>query len=142
MRVRIRSLNKVGTLAELPNGETAQVYVGKLRLPVALADLEPVETPATPTVRTTRPRPPEPVPLELDLHGLRVEEAQPLLDKYIDDALLAGYDSVRILHGKGTGALRQMVWDYLKRHPQVRHYYHPPTAEGGEGTTVVVFKKR
>lgn len=142
MRVRIRSLNKVGTLAELPNGDIAQVYVGKLRLPVALADLEPVEAPAMPTVRTTRPRPPEPVPLELDLHGLRVEEAQPLLDKYIDDALLAGYDSVRILHGKGTGALRQMVWDYLKRHPQVRHYYHPPTTEGGEGATVVVFKKR
>ncbi|MDW8052177.1 MAG: endonuclease MutS2 [Armatimonadota bacterium] len=143
MRVRIRSLNKLATLAELPVGDRVQVYVGKMRLPVPLSDIEPAEDSApTPTVRTSRPKPPAPVPLELDLHGLRVEEAQPLLDKYIDDALLAGYDRVRILHGKGTGALRQMVWEFLKRHPHVREFYHPPLAEGGEGATVVVFKKR
>jgi DNA mismatch repair protein MutS2 len=144
MRVRIRSLGQTGTLATLPDGNQAQVYVGKLRIPVALSDLEPLETPAKPkpAVRVTKPRPALPVPLELDLHGMRVEEAQPLLEKYIDDALLSGYDSVRIQHGKGTGALRQMVWNYLKTHPQVRRYHHPPSTDGGEGVTVVLFKKR
>ncbi|RMH09106.1 MAG: endonuclease MutS2 [Armatimonadetes bacterium] len=144
MRVRIRSLGQTGTLAELPNGNQAQVYVGKLRIPVALSDLEVLETPATPkpTVRVSKPRPAAPVPLELDLHGMRVEEAQPMLEKYLDDAILAGYDSVRIQHGKGTGALRQMVWDYLKTHPQVRSYHHPSHTEGGAGVTVVLFKKR
>ncbi|MCS7209950.1 MAG: endonuclease MutS2 [Fimbriimonadales bacterium] len=142
MRVRVRSLNQIGTLAELPDGTHAQVYLGKVRMPVAVSDIEPLETPAPTPARVKRPRPAQPVPLELDLHGLRVEEAQPLLEKYLDDAILAGYDTVRILHGKGTGALRQMVWDYLKRHPQVRDRYHPPNTEGGEGATVVVFKKR
>lgn len=144
MRVRIRSLGQTGTLAALPDGNQAQVYVGKLRIPVALSDLEVLETPATPkpTVRVSKPRPATPVPLELDLHGMRVEEAHPLLEKYLDDAILAGYDSVRIQHGKGTGALRQMVWDYLKTHPQVRSYHHPSNTEGGAGVTVVLFKKR
>ncbi|MCX7992720.1 MAG: Smr/MutS family protein, partial [Fimbriimonadales bacterium] len=144
MRVRIRSLGQTGTLAELPDGNQAQVYVGKLRIPVALSDLEPLDKPAPskPAVRVSKPRPAQPVPLELDLHGLRVEEAQPLLEKYIDDALLAGYDSVRIQHGKGTGALRTMVWSYLKTHPHVRSFHHASSTEGGEGVTVVNFKKR
>lgn len=144
MRVRIRSLGQAGTLAELPNGNQAQVYVGKLRIPVALSDLEVLETPATPkpVVHARKPRSAAPVPFELDLHGMRVEEAQPILEKYLDDAILAGYDSVRIQHGKGTGALRQMVWNYLKTHPQVRNYHHPPNPDGGEGVTVVLFKKR
>jgi len=144
MRVRIRSLGQTGTLAELPDGNQAQVYVGKLRIPVAVSDLEPLETPTAPkpAVRVRKPRPAQPVPLELDLHGLRVDEAQPLLEKYLDDALLAGYDSVRIQHGKGTGALRTMVWGYLKTHPQVRSFHHAPSAEGGEGVTIVNFRKR
>ncbi len=144
MRVRIRSLGQTGTLASPPAEGRAQVYVGKLRIPVALDDLEPLERPAAPkpTVQVSKPRPAQPVPLELDLHGLRVEEAQPLLEKYIDDALLAGYDSVRVQHGKGTGALRNMVWNYLKTHPQVRSFFHPSNAEGGEGVTIVNFKKR
>ncbi|GIV08529.1 MAG: endonuclease MutS2 [Fimbriimonadales bacterium] len=143
MRVRVRSLGQIATLAEPPNGNQAQVFIGKVRMPVALSDLEPLPEAAAPKpqVRTSKPRVGY-VPLELDLHGKRVEEAQPLLEKYLDDALLAGYESVRVQHGKGTGALRQMVWSYLKTHPQVRSYYHPPNTEGGEGVTVVLFKKR
>ncbi|MCS6918710.1 MAG: endonuclease MutS2 [Fimbriimonadales bacterium] len=143
MRVRVRSLGQIATLAAPPDGGQAHVFVGKVRMPVALSDLEPLPEPAAPKpqVRTSKPRVGY-VPLELDLHGKRVEEAQPLLEKYLDDALLAGYESVRVQHGKGTGALRQMVWDYLKRHPQVRSFHHPPNTDGGEGVTVVLFKKR
>ncbi len=143
MRVRVRSIGQIATLAEPPNGAYAQVYLGKVRMPVPLSDLEPLPEPDAPKpqVRASKPRVGY-VPLELDLHGMRVEDAQPLLEKYLDDALLAGYESVRVLHGKGTGALRQMVWNYLKRHPQVRSYHHPPNADGGEGVTIVLFKKR
>jgi DNA mismatch repair protein MutS2 len=144
MRVRIRSLNKEGTLAEPPSNGKAQVFIGKLRMEFPLSDLEPLpdlqQKPA-PT-RYSKPRPPQPVPMELDLHGLRVEEAQPLLEKYLDDAILAGYSSVRINHGRGTGTLRAVVHQYLKSHPQVRGFHLAPPHEGGDGVTIVLFRGR
>jgi len=143
-RVRIRSLNKEGTLAEPPSDGKAQVFVGKLRMAFPLSDLEPLpdlqQKPA-PT-RYSKPRPPQPVPLELDLHGKRVEEAQPLLEKYLDDAILAGLGSVRINHGRGTGTLRAVVHQYLKSHPQVRGFHLAPPHEGGDGVTIVLFRGR
>ncbi len=64
------------------------------------------------------------------------------LDQYIDAALVSGYPTVTIIHGKGTGALRQGVNDYLSSHPQVKSfgYSAPPNAGGGDGSTVVKFK--
>ena len=141
-RVRIRSLNKEGTLAEPPSDGKAQVFVGKLRMEFPLSDLEPLPDPQqkpAPT-RYSKPRPPQPVPLELDLHGRRVEEALPLLEKYLDDAILAGYSSVRINHGRGTGILRSVVHQYLKSHPQVRGFHLAPPHEGGDGVTIVRLK--
>jgi len=144
MRVRIRSLNKEGTLAEPPSNGKAQVFIGKLRMEFPLSDLEPLpdlqQKPA-PT-RYSKPRPPQPVPLELDLHGKRVEEALPLLEKYLDDAILAGLGSVRINHGRGTGTLRAVVHQYLKSHPQVRGFHLAPPHEGGDGVTIVLFRGR
>lgn len=141
MPVRIRSLNQRGTLAALPEGGKAQVYLGKLRTEFPLSDIEPLQEAPKPVVHPVKkPRPPAPVPLELDLHGKRVEEAQPLLEKYIDDAILAGYDSVRIMHGRGTGALRKMVHAYLSQHPQVRSFHFASPNEGGEGVTIVRFR--
>ncbi len=144
MRVRVRSLNKEGILADAPRDGRVSVYVGKLRSEFPLSDLEPLPDapPKSPPIRFSKPRPPQPVPMELDLHGMRVEDAQPLLEKYLDDALLAGYNSVRINHGKGTGALRAMVHAYLKTHPQVRQYHPAPTGDGGEGVTIVLFRGR
>jgi len=144
MRVRIHSLNKEGTLAEPPSAGKAQVFVGKLRMEFPLSDLEPLSEPQqkpAPT-RYSKPRPPQPVPLELDLHGMRVEEAQPLLEKYLDDAILAGYSSVRINHGRGTGTLRSVVHQYLKSHSQVRGFHPAPQHEGGDGVTIVLFRGR
>jgi DNA mismatch repair protein MutS2 len=142
MRVRVRSLNTEGALAEPPRDGKAQVFIGKLRMEFPLSDLEPLpdaqQKPA-PT-RYSKPRPPQPVPLELDLHGKRVEEAQPLLEKYLDDAILAGLGSVRINHGRGTGTLRSVVHQYLKSHPQVRGFHLAPPHEGGDGVTVVRLK--
>jgi len=144
MRVRIRSLNKEGTLAEPPRDGKAQVFIGKLRMEFPLSDLEPLpdlqQKPAP--ARYSKPRPPQPVPMELDLHGKRVEEALPLLEKYLDDAILAGLGSVRINHGRGTGTLRAVVHQYLKSHPQVRGFHLAPPHEGGDGVTIVLFRGR
>jgi len=141
MQVRVRSLGQVGVLAEQPREGKATVFIGKLRIPIELDDLEPVAPPAHPSrVRAKRPRPPQPVPHELVIRQMRVDEALPLLEKYLDDALLAGYDSVRILHGKGTGALRNAVHAYLSQHPQVASFQLAPREQGGEGVTIVRFR--
>lgn len=77
---------------------------------------------------------------QLDLRGQRYENALAALDKYLDEALLASYPQVTIVHGKGTGALREGVTDALKRHPQVKSFHFSPPNAGGNGATVVIFK--
>ena len=78
---------------------------------------------------------------ELNIRGLLVKEALDLTDKYLDDAYLAGLPTVRILHGKGTGALRKAVHDELRENPRVTNYQLAPLSQGGEGVTVVTFKE-
>ena len=80
------------------------------------------------------------VKLECNLIGLRVEEALLELDKYIDDAIVARYKEVRIVHGSGTGALRSAVHDYLNRRKEIKSYRLGGLGEGGVGATVVYFK--
>jgi len=77
------------------------------------------------------------VSLELDLHSLTVEEALPALDRYLSDAFLAGYCEVRIVHGKGSGTLRQAVTRELKKHPLVRSFRIGGHREGQTGVTIV-----
>lgn len=74
---------------------------------------------------------------ELKLLGLIFDEAKPLIDEFLDDAVLAGIHTLRIVHGKGTGALRSKVRDYLKRKKQVLAVDTPPLSEGGSGVTLV-----
>ena len=73
---------------------------------------------------------------EIDLRGMRFEEAMTELDKYLDDVLLAGWSEIRIIHGKGTGALRKGVIDYLKNHAAVRAFRTAAMGEGDYGVTV------
>jgi DNA mismatch repair protein MutS2 len=79
------------------------------------------------------------VKTQLDLRGKRFEEAVSEVDQYIDSALLAGYPQVTIVHGRGTGALKKGVQDYLKRHPRVKKYEYAPANQGGDGATIVSF---
>src|SRR5262249_1370516 len=83
------------------------------------------------TVRGTSPG------LELDLRGTTVEEAVNRVDSYIDAAYVAGLPFVRIIHGKGTGALRKAIRDVLHDHPLVSRYARGDEKEGGDGVTVV-----
>src|SRR5205085_6748023 len=79
------------------------------------------------------------VPLEIDLRGYRAEEIADALDPYLQDAALAGMPMVRIIHGKGTGVLRQIVRDLLKSHPLVRAWAPGPIEQGGEGVSLAYF---
>ena len=77
------------------------------------------------------------VGVELDLHALTVDEAIPMVHEYLSDAYMAGMTEVRIVHGKGTGTLRQAVIRELKNHPLVRSYRTGDRFEGSTGATVV-----
>ena len=76
---------------------------------------------------------------EIQLISQRAEEAQRELEKFVDDSILGGVPSIRIVHGKGQGILRNVVQEYLRRHPQVREFRDGEPAEGGAGVTIATF---
>ena len=77
------------------------------------------------------------MPLQLDIRGARAEEALAVLDRYLNDAAVAGVGRLRIVHGKGTGALRTAVRAALSEHPLVRAHEPAGPSEGGDGATIV-----
>ena len=77
------------------------------------------------------------VSMKLDLRGKRYEEAKSLLEKYIDDCLLAGLSEVTIIHGYGTGTIRKLVRDFLSKNPHIESYRYGDGSEGGFGATVI-----
>ena len=140
--VKVLSFNQKGTLLEKVSDNEWNVQMGILKMKVKEKDLEfksspkPVETRTIASVKGRDFH----VNLELDLRGERYESALARVEKYIDDALLAGYPRVSIIHGKGTGALRQGVRDYLKNHRSVKSMRFGEASEGGTGVTVVELK--
>jgi DNA mismatch repair protein MutS2 len=137
--VWVESLQQSGQLLALDEDE-GEVQVGAFRARVPLADLEKRPTPQRTTGRDTVKveLSPRPLPrVELNLRGKRVEEALAELDKYLDDAYLAALPYARIVHGKGTGALRDAVRAALADHPLVASFRPAELNEGGEGATVV-----
>jgi DNA mismatch repair protein MutS2 len=136
--VWVAGLGATGQLVGLEQ-ESAEVQVGSFFVRVQRSELEWRGRPAaarpepSSALRGLRPSP----GLELDLRGQRVEEIRERLDKYLDDAFLAAMPFVRIVHGKGTGALRQAVREQLRNHPLVRSHRLGEDSEGGSGVTVV-----
>lgn len=137
-RVWVNSLQREGELTELSEDE-AEVQIGTFRARVPLHELEPRAQPERAAeqskVRVSRPKPAD-VGMELDMRGQTVDEASLTLDKYLDDAYLAGLPRVQIIHGKGTGALRRYVREALDKHPLVAEYRRGDRHEGGDGVTV------
>jgi DNA mismatch repair protein MutS2 len=80
------------------------------------------------------------VPLEISVRGMTKEDAWEATDKFLDKAILANYNSVRILHGKGSWILRNMLRENLKKDRRVKDIETPPYFEGGEGVTIAVLK--
>jgi DNA mismatch repair protein MutS2 len=140
---RSRTLGSVGRIVEI-SGRTGRVTLETegARLVVPADDVEvvpePISGPAPRDLEAEemRRRAAQRISPTLDLHGERVEAALERLHAYLDDALLAGLDSVVIVHGIGTGALRRAVRDALREHPRVRGMRGGRKDEGGEGATV------
>jgi len=153
-RVRLANLNTEGVITAI-SGEDAEVMVGSLRVRARLEDLrrKDVGEESAPALETQKRRVEAPAPIEsqkssivlppspgieLDLRGLMAEEALDQLETYLDKAYLAGMPFVRIIHGKGTGKLRQVVREALRGHPHVKSFEEGGEKEGGEGVTVVM----
>ena len=144
--VKVLSMNLTGTISSLPDSKgTVTVQMGILRSQVNISDLEIIEEPALYTAkkfpRTSKSgmkmgkslsvRP------EINLLGKTVDEAVSELDKYLDDALLSHLNTVRVVHGKGTGALRKGIHEYLRRQKHVKSYRLAEFGEGDAGVTIV-----
>lgn len=147
--VKVLSMNLTGTIASRPDSRgNLTVQMGILRSQVNISDLEIIEEPSPYTPkklsRTSRGKigmsKSLSVSPEINLLGRTVDEAVAELDKYLDDALLSHLDTVRIVHGKGTGALRKGIHEYLRRQKHVKSYRLAEFGEGDAGVTIVELK--
>ncbi|MBC2313004.1 endonuclease MutS2 [Listeria welshimeri] len=140
--VRVLSLGQKGTLLNKITDKEWNVQIGIIKMKIKTTDLEYIqpETPKKQRIITSVHSSDSPAKSELDLRGERYEDALQKVDKYLDEALLAGYPQVAIIHGKGTGALRTGVTEYLKNHRMVKSIRFGAAAEGGNGVTIVEFK--
>ncbi len=143
--VRVLSFGQNAELLGLSADRSeADVQMGALRIRVGVDNLERVSkrkaaaeerTPSSVVIPRYEDRPE--VALQLDMRGWRVEDALEELETYLNDAAMSGMSSVRIVHGKGTGALRSAVRQQLSHHPLVKSYTSAPPNEGGDGVTIV-----
>lgn len=138
-QIRHKTLNQTGEIIEKKNEDEYVIQLGMLRVTAKKKDLQYIgkverkeEKPITQVVTTTAP-----VKTEIDLRGKRYEEAMQELEAYIDRAILEGYPRVTIIHGKGTGALRKGVEQFIKRSPYIKSSRYGREGEGGTGVTIV-----
>lgn len=140
--VKVQSFGQNGVLIEKSDADQWVVQMGMLKMKIKESELalstpekEPLRKPVS--VHSSSDSHVSP---QLDLRGQRYENALAELDQYLDAALLANYPQVTIIHGKGTGALRQGVAEALKNHRAVKNFSYAPANQGGNGATIVEFK--
>ena len=146
--VKVLSMNLTGTVSSQPDAKGFLfVQMGIIRSKVHISDLELVDEPVitNKTISKTgagkiRMSKSANISMEINLLGRTVDEAISELDKYLDDAYLAHLKSVRVVHGKGTGALRKGVHEFLRRQKRVANYHLAEFGEGDAGVTIVEFK--
>ncbi|MHC3377168.1 endonuclease MutS2 [Ligilactobacillus equi] len=141
--VLVKSYGQRGTLMKKAGNHVWEVQIGILKMKLDEADLEkiaeekPQKTVNRASVKRSRS---VRTSASLDLRGKRYEEAMNEVDRYIDEAIMAGFPSVTIIHGKGTGALRRGITEYLQSNRAVKHFEYAPPNAGGNGATIVSFK--
>ena len=147
--VKVLSMNLTGTIGSLPDARgNVTVQMGILRSQVNISDLELIEEPLTVTAKQMRRTSSGKMKMgksmhvspEINLLGKTVDEAVAELDKYLDDAYIAHLSPVRIVHGKGTGALRNGIHQYLRRQKHIKSFRLGAFGEGDAGVTIVEFK--
>ncbi len=133
----VLSLGQQGTVLSLSDGE-AEVQVGQFKMRIPTDDLQPLSQKERQPERVVEFRPARAAPpMEIDVRGWRADDALRELDQYLHDNYLHGQGTVRIVHGKGTGALRKAIREQLSEHPLVKSYQPEKPELGGEGVTVV-----
>ena len=143
MSVRIDGYPQIGLLLEAPSGKSASVQLGSLKMTVPVGKVRPANEKPSAIVK---PRAnlgfgrAQTAATEVHLRARRAEEAEDELTRFLDDALLAGLPSVRIVHGKGEGILRKVTREVLRRHAGVSSFRDGEPGEGGAGVTVATFK--
>ena len=146
-KVRLRGMGSQGVVSVI-DGEVAEIRIGAMRVRTRLNELElvhrePVSVSGLPSPvddQKSMIRWPSSPGIELHLRGMRVDEAMEILETYLDNAFLAQLPWVRIVHGKGTGRLRDAVRDSLHKHPYIKSYEPGRDGEGGGGVTVAKFQ--
>ena len=139
--VRVLSLNVDGTVLALPDSRgMVSVQAGIMKLNIPLSDLALAQQKKRIARTSSVSLETKPISMSINLHGYNVEEAIVELDKYLDDAFLAGLKEVSVIHGKGTGVLRSGVQSYLRHHPHVEKFRLGKYGEGETGVTIVYLK--
>ncbi|MCD6359873.1 MAG: endonuclease MutS2, partial [Armatimonadetes bacterium] len=139
--VHVPSVGRDGTVARVLDDGRVQVRVGAMTIEARASELQPPRDPPAEEARELARRMGTAKALsfdeEIDVRGMTADEAIGALEKYLDDAMLAGATHVRIIHGKGTGALREAVHEFLHGHRYVSSYHLADLSEGGAGATEV-----
>lgn len=145
--VYVISMDATGTVLSLPNSKKEiSVQVGILHITLPITDCEITDAPITEEPKTPKGKTrmnlerASSIRPEINVIGLTVDEAVSRIDKYLDDALLSNLSQVTIIHGKGTGALRKGIHDYLKRQRHVGAFRSGEFGEGDMGVTIVELK--
>lgn len=144
--VRVVAIRKVGQIVRIPEGRSeAEVAVDGKVWKVAFDQLQQASAEERAAAEASVPRgnlPPRDAARVLDLHGMRVEDALEALDKFLDASVVSDLPSVRIIHGHGTGTLREAVRGFLTSHHHVASHHFSPPWEGGIAATTVVLKDK
>lgn len=143
VEVLVLSYNQRGNLIRLAKDGRWEVQMGLITTKLSEDEFEPIEPEET--VKKTKTKAVKKtvtsnIKAQLDLRGVRYEEAQKMLDDYMDQALLANLHQITIIHGIGTGVIRDMVREYLQRSRHVKSYTYAPQNAGGSGASIVTLK--
>ena len=144
MQVYVIPLGKNGTIVKLPNASSeVEIQVGSLKTTVTIDRLVKTKQEALKPIQPAKNKSlikSKNISNEINVIGLTVDEAIPIVDKYLDDANIAKLETIRIVHGKGTGKLKVGIHTFLKKHPHVKSYRMGTFGEGEMGVTVVTIK--
>lgn len=142
-------LAKNGIVASLPNdSDEVEVQIGNLKTSISINKLMKIKNStnyknknaSNNLVKNSSINKSKTISPEINVIGLNVEEANQIIDKYLDDANLSKLGTIRIVHGKGTGKLRDGIHSFLKKHPHVESFRMGNFGEGEMGVTVVTLK--
>ena len=142
-------LAKNGIVASLPNdSDEVEVQIGNLKTSISINKLMKIKNStnyknknaSNNLVKNSSINKSKTISPEINVIGLNVEEANQIIDKYLDDANLSKLETIRIVHGKGTGKLKSGIHSFLKKHPHVKSYRMGSFGEGEMGVTVVTLK--